>query len=131
LFPGAGERARALGLWGAVSALDGTTGLRIPGALTGRVSWRWIFLINLPVAAVALALVPRLVAESRAARRARLNVPGALLTVAAALVVLGVVLIAALLRTARPGRRRSPDSKHVTDDRSGPRSLLSPGPLPA
>ncbi|GAA3587931.1 DHA2 family efflux MFS transporter permease subunit [Nonomuraea rosea] len=98
LFPGTGERARALGIWGAVAALGGTTGLLISGVLTGLVSWRWIFLINLPVAAVALALVPRLVAESRAARRARLNLPGALLGTAAV-----VSLVYGLLQAGASG----------------------------
>ncbi|MEV0388055.1 MFS transporter [Nonomuraea sp. NPDC050643] len=85
LFPGAEERTRALGVWGAVAALGGTSGLVISGVLTDLISWRWIFLINLPVAAVALALLPRLVAESRATRRPRLDVPGALLSTTAVL----------------------------------------------
>ncbi|MEJ3749101.1 MFS transporter [Actinomycetes bacterium KLBMP 9797] len=85
LFPGTGERARALGIWGAIAALGGTTGLVVSGVLTDLTSWRWIFLINLPVAAVALALLPRLTAESRASHRARLDVPGALLGTAAVL----------------------------------------------
>ncbi|MFC6884568.1 MULTISPECIES: MFS transporter [Actinomadura] len=79
LFPGTEERTRALGIWGGIAALGGTLGLVISGALTGLTSWRWIFLINLPVAVLALALLPRLVAESRATRRARPDVPGALL----------------------------------------------------
>lgn len=79
LYPGPGERARALGIWGGIAALGGTLGLVISGLLTGLASWRWIFLINLPVAALALLLLPRLVAESRSPRRARLDVPGALL----------------------------------------------------
>ncbi|WP_395110197.1 MFS transporter [Actinomadura sp. SCN-SB] len=83
LFPDTGERARALGLWGAIAGLGGTTGLVISGVLTDLTSWRWIFLINLPVAAVALALLPRLTAESRAGRRARVDVPGAVLGTAA------------------------------------------------
>jgi EmrB/QacA subfamily drug resistance transporter len=85
MFPGTGERARALGIWGAIAALGGTTGLVVSGVLTDLTSWRWIFLINLPVAAVALALLPRLTAESRASHRARLDVPGALLGTAAVL----------------------------------------------
>jgi EmrB/QacA subfamily drug resistance transporter len=92
LFPGAEERAKALGIWGGIAALGGTMGLVISGALTGLSSWRWVFLINLPVAVVALALLPRLVAESRATRRARLDVPGALLgTLAVSCLVYGLL----------------------------------------
>ncbi|MFH9467167.1 MFS transporter [Streptomyces clavifer] len=79
MFPGPEERAKAFGVWGGVAGLGGTMGLVISGALTGLASWRWIFLINLPVAALALALLPRLVNESRANRRARLDMPGAVL----------------------------------------------------
>ncbi|MEV5976641.1 MFS transporter [Streptomyces sp. NPDC052114] len=85
MYTGAEERAKAFGIWGAIAGLGGTMGLVISGALTGFTSWRWIFLINLPVAAVALVLVPRLVAESRSPQRARLDVPGAVLGTAAVL----------------------------------------------
>ncbi|WP_262700465.1 MULTISPECIES: MFS transporter [Streptomyces] len=94
LFPGDRERARALGVWGAVAALGGTSGLVISGALTGLASWRWIFLINLPVAVMALALLPRLVPESRTSRPVRLDVPGAVLGTGAL-----VSLVYGLLRT--------------------------------
>jgi EmrB/QacA subfamily drug resistance transporter len=98
LFPGMEERAKALGIWGGIAALGATTGLVISGALTELTSWRWIFLINLPVAVVALALLPRLVAESRAPRRARLDVPGAVLGTAAVL-----SLVYGLLRAGESG----------------------------
>ncbi|OLZ42860.1 MFS transporter [Amycolatopsis keratiniphila] len=98
LFPEAGERAKALGIWGAIAALGGTTGLMISGVLTDLTSWRWIFLINLPVAAVALILLPRLVAESRATRRARLDVPGTVLGTAAV-----VSLVYGLLQAGESG----------------------------
>ncbi|MEW2353547.1 MFS transporter [Spirillospora sp. NPDC029432] len=98
LFPGTGERARALSVWGAVAALGGTSGLVISGVLTGLASWRWIFLINLPVAAVALVLLPRLTAESRAAGRARPDIPGALLGTAAV-----VSLVHGLLQAGESG----------------------------
>lgn len=76
LFPGERERAKAFSIWGSVAVLGGTSGLVISGALTGLASWRWIFLINLPIAAVALVLVPRLVAESRSPNPARMDIPG-------------------------------------------------------
>ncbi|MEH1127354.1 MFS transporter [Micromonospora sp. CPCC 206061] len=98
LFPGTHERSRALGIWGAIAALGGTSGLMISGVLTDLASWRWIFLINLPVAAVALVLLPRLVAESRASRRARLDVPAAVLGTAAV-----VSLVYGLLQAGEAG----------------------------
>ncbi|MGP4026552.1 MFS transporter [Actinomadura sp. 3N407] len=98
LFPGSGERARALGIWAGIAGLGGTAGLVISGALTGLVSWRWIFLINLPVAVLAPAVLPRLVAESRAAHRARLDVPGAVLGTGAVL-----ALVYGLLQAGETG----------------------------
>ncbi|TDC71166.1 MFS transporter [Streptomyces hainanensis] len=95
LYPGPEERARALGVWGGIAALGATMGLVLSGVLTGLASWRWIFLVNLPVAVLALALLPRLVAESRAGRSgraARLDVPGAVLgTGALSLLVYGLL----------------------------------------
>ncbi|MFE2935840.1 MFS transporter [Streptomyces sp. NPDC059278] len=98
MYTGAEERARAFGLWGAIAGLGGTMGLVISGALTGLASWRWIFLINLPVAAIAVVLVPRLVTESRSPRRARLDISGAVLGTGA---VLSLVL--GLLRAGETG----------------------------
>ncbi|MFI1867292.1 MFS transporter [Streptomyces jumonjinensis] len=85
LYPGTAERAKALSIWGGIAGLGATMGLVISGALTGLASWRWIFLVNLPVAALALALLPRLVGESRATHTARLDVPGAALGTGAVL----------------------------------------------
>lgn len=79
LFPGELERAKAFTIWGSVAVLGGTSGLVISGALTGLASWRWIFFINLPIAAAALVLIPRLVAESRSPNPARMDIPGTVL----------------------------------------------------
>ncbi|SBU91674.1 drug resistance transporter, EmrB/QacA subfamily [Streptomyces sp. MnatMP-M77] len=79
LYPSTQERAKALGIWGGIAGLGSTFGLVISGALTGLASWRWIFFINLPVALVALVLLPRLIGESRASKTTRLDVPGAVL----------------------------------------------------
>ncbi|MFI0773314.1 MFS transporter [Streptomyces sp. NPDC021212] len=98
LFPGTEERAKALGIWGGIAALGGTMGLVISGVLTGFTSWRWIFLINPPVAALALVLLPGLVAESRATRRARVDVPGTVLGTGAV-----VSLVYGLLQAGESG----------------------------
>ncbi|MEU7857546.1 DHA2 family efflux MFS transporter permease subunit [Nonomuraea sp. NPDC049141] len=98
LYPCPEERAKALGIWGGIAALGGTSGLVLSGALTDLVSWRWIFLINLPIVVVALALLPRLVPESRAPGRRRLDVPGAVLGTGAA-----VSLVYGLLRAGETG----------------------------
>ena len=68
LFPDPRERMKALGMWGGIAGLGGTSGTVISGALVDLASWRWIFFVNLPVAAFALLAVPRLVSESRMVR---------------------------------------------------------------
>jgi EmrB/QacA subfamily drug resistance transporter len=79
LFPDPRERMKALGIWGGIAGLGGTSGTVISGALTDLASWRWIFYINLPVAVFALLMVPRLVSESRMAReRHRVDFTGAI-----------------------------------------------------
>ena len=78
LFPDPRERMKALGIWGGLAGLGGTSGTVISGVLTDAASWRWIFLVNLPVALFALLTVPRLVAESKMVREAgRPDVAGA------------------------------------------------------
>lgn len=62
------ERIKALGIWGGLAGLGGTSGTVISGLIVSSVSWRWIFLINLPVALFALLVVPRLTSESRMVR---------------------------------------------------------------
>jgi EmrB/QacA subfamily drug resistance transporter len=71
LFPDPKERMKALGLWGGVAGLGGTSGTVISGVLTDLASWRWIFFVNLPVALFALVMVPRLTGESRMVRDAK------------------------------------------------------------
>jgi EmrB/QacA subfamily drug resistance transporter len=78
LFPDARERMKALGVWGGIAALGGTSGTVISGALTD-VDWRWIFYINIPVVLFALLMVPRVLPETRMAREGhRVDVAGAI-----------------------------------------------------
>ncbi|MFJ6452033.1 MFS transporter [Streptomyces hydrogenans] len=87
------RRVRALGVWSAVNAAGGALGVLAGGLLTEYAGWRWVMLINLPIVAVALALVPAGVpAGGSPARRERLDAPGAALaTGGVGLLVLGVV----------------------------------------
>ncbi|HEX8126171.1 MAG TPA: MFS transporter [Allosphingosinicella sp.] len=70
----AGEaRGRAIGSWAAAGAIAGALGPLLGGWLVETVGWRSIFLVNLPVAAGALWLGWRHVAESREEVRAPLD----------------------------------------------------------
>lgn len=57
-------RARALGVWGAFGSLGVAIGPVVGGALVAAVSWRVIFLVNLPLCAAMAILTIRHVAES-------------------------------------------------------------------
>jgi EmrB/QacA subfamily drug resistance transporter len=74
------EAGRAIGLWTAFTSVATIAGPPAGGALVEWVSWRWIFLINLPLAGVtvALALVGRC-DERGQLRVGRLDLPGAAL----------------------------------------------------
>ncbi|WP_405358759.1 MFS transporter [Kitasatospora sp. NBC_00085] len=86
------ERARVFGLFGALSGLATVLGPVLGGLLINAdlfgLSWRPIFLINVPVGLVALLGVARNTRESRAPDARRLDVPGVLLVTAALLAVL-------------------------------------------
>lgn len=77
-FPEGPLRQRALGLNGALISAGFTVGALLGGLLTGLLSWRWAFLLNVPVAAVLLAVAPMLLAPGRTQGSARLDLPGAL-----------------------------------------------------
>ncbi|MEU3609544.1 MFS transporter [Streptomyces sp. NPDC035033] len=76
-FPEGPLRDRALGLNGALMSAGFTTGAVLGGVLTDLLSWRWAFLINVPVALAVLLVAPAVLEESRPAVRPRLDVPGA------------------------------------------------------
>jgi EmrB/QacA subfamily drug resistance transporter len=76
LFAPGPERTRALAVWGALAGLGFAIGILLGGVITEVASWRWVFLINVPFAAATLAVVPRLIGESRVAGRG-FDLPGA------------------------------------------------------
>jgi EmrB/QacA subfamily drug resistance transporter len=75
-FPEGRDRNRALGVYAAMSGGGSAVGLLLGGVLTDLVSWRWVFFINVPIAAAVLLLAPRALKES-ATTPGRLDLPGA------------------------------------------------------
>ena len=71
------ERNRALGVFGAVASAGGASGLLLGGVLTEWVGWRWVFLINVPIAAAAAIAATLIVREARGPSARRLDLPGA------------------------------------------------------
>src|SRR5438876_7800854 len=95
LFINPSERTRALGIWSGLAGLGGTMGVLISGLIVNFVSWRWISFVNIPIAAVAIALIPGLVSESKAARTSRrVDVPGAVLVTGGVLALIDGFLAA-------------------------------------
>src|SRR5919204_2991359 len=74
------QRNRAFGLWGTMGALGGASGALVGGILIEALSWRWVLLVNAPLAvAAALASWRAIPAVGRAPRAARsFDLPGAL-----------------------------------------------------
>jgi EmrB/QacA subfamily drug resistance transporter len=67
-FPAPKDRARAVGVWGAVAGVSLALGPLLGGALTQTIGWRSIFWINLPIGITAVILAAIYVPESKAPR---------------------------------------------------------------
>ncbi len=87
-FPEGRERTRALAIWSAIAAGGSAVGLLLGGVLTDVASWRWVFFVNVPVGAIAIALALRFIAESRLESARRSYDLGGAVTVTGGLVVL-------------------------------------------
>lgn len=77
-FIGGPERAKALGLWGALTGIASVAGVTLGGVLSDGPGWRWIFFINVPIAVATVLLAPRVLPESRGPHR-RFDTLGVLL----------------------------------------------------
>jgi EmrB/QacA subfamily drug resistance transporter len=86
------ERNRALGVFAASASAGFSVGLVLGGVLTDALSWRWIFLVKVPVVALVVLLSLRVVAEGRtpSARRSY-DVAGALMSVGGLLLLVFVI----------------------------------------
>jgi MFS family permease len=70
-------RARAFGAWSAAGGVGGMAGAVASGAITTGLSWRWVFLINVPIGAVLIAAALMSLAGTRPGRQESLDLIGA------------------------------------------------------
>ena len=95
-FTGERTRARAFGAWSAAGGVGGMAGAVAGGALTTGLSWRWVFLINVPIGAVLIAVAMMWLAGPRTGRRESLDLVGAVTgTAGLAALIYGVMQSAA------------------------------------
>ena len=92
------ERARAIGVWGAVVGISIAAGPILGGVLVSGVGWRSIFLINVPIGIAGLILTAIFVPESKPARARRLDPVGQVLVI-----VTLAGLISAIIEAPRLG----------------------------
>ena len=97
-FTNSRERARAVGVWGAVFGVSVALGPVLGGALVSAVGWRGVFWVNIPVGAAAIVLAALAVPESRAARPRRPDPGGQALVV-----VMLASLVYAIIEGPRAG----------------------------
>jgi EmrB/QacA subfamily drug resistance transporter len=97
-FPAAQERGKALAAYGASIGAAFAIGPLVGGALTSGLDWRWIFLVNLPLGLICLAITRRSVEESSDPNARTLDWPGQI-TLTAGL----FLLVLALLRGNEDG----------------------------
>ncbi len=83
---------RAIGMWAATNGLGGAAGALFGGVITQELTWRWILLINPPIAIVAAAVAWTVVAERVRDRERSFDLAGAItLTAGQMVLVYGVV----------------------------------------
>jgi len=90
-FPEGSERNKALGIWGAIAGVGGAVGVLAGGILVQYLSWRWIFLVNVPIGLAVLIATPKFIKESRGAQKTKLDIAGSVaITGGLALLIYGL-----------------------------------------
>jgi EmrB/QacA subfamily drug resistance transporter len=111
------DRSRAIGAWAGLGGIAGAIGPFLGGWLVEVGSWRWVFLINLPLAAVVVLVASRHVPESMDPTAShRLDLPGA---------VLGAVGLAGVTYASIAGGERGLDPQVVGAGAAGVLALLA------
>lgn len=99
------DRARAIGVWSGLGGIAGALGPLLGGWLVDAVSWRWVFFINLPLAALVIVVAARHVPESRGE-----SVSGGFDVAGAVLGAVGLAGVTYALIAAGGATRTSPPS---------------------
>jgi EmrB/QacA subfamily drug resistance transporter len=87
LFTEAGDRAKAMGIFGFVASGGGSIGVLLGGILTDVLNWHWIFLVNFPIGILVVVLSLRLLPAARIpGQKGRLDIAGAV-TVTSSLIL--------------------------------------------
>lgn len=63
------ERGKALGIWSGIGGLALIVGPSLGGLIVARLTWQWIFWINVPIGVIAIYLIRRLLPESKGAAK--------------------------------------------------------------
>ncbi|WP_395677815.1 MFS transporter [Inquilinus sp.] len=91
-YPDPRERARAIGVWGAVGSTAMVAGPVVGGLLIAAFGWRSIFLVNLPIGLVGLWLTVRFTTETKGGQGRALDIPGQLLAIIGLVALTGVII---------------------------------------
>jgi EmrB/QacA subfamily drug resistance transporter len=91
-FPAGRERATAMGIYGATIGISVAIGPLVGGAITSGLGWRWVFFVNVPVGAAAVALTMAKLRESRDPNATRIDWLG-LISFSSALLMLVLALL--------------------------------------
>lgn len=87
------DRNRALAIWTGTGAFGATAALLIGGVVTDLFGWEWIFYLNIPVAAIMLALVPALLRETNTPTGGRsFDIGGAITSTGAAVLLIYAIV---------------------------------------
>ena len=103
-FPEPAAQARAIGVWAGLGSLALPAGPLLGGLLVQWLGWRSVFLLNVPIVALALAATLRIVEESRQPSGRRVDLAGSLL---------GALLLAAITLAFVEAGRGGPGSATV------------------